>query len=117
MATARGCLRRVATSVVVIVVLLVAGVALLSAFEPRLIFFPSRGDVARPEELGVPFEEVLLPSSGGVTVQGYAFTPPGEARAWLLVSHGNGGNVSSELHLARLLVERRFAVLLYDYRG
>lgn len=112
-------LRRVAAVLSILVALVAAAIVGLTFLEPRLIFHPSRGHSASPEELGLAFEELLLPSADGVTVHGYHFVPAGgaQARAHLLYSHGNAGNVSTGFYLAQQLVERGFGVLMYDYRG
>jgi uncharacterized protein len=112
-------LRRVAIAISVLVAIAAVAVVALTMLEPRLIFHPSRGHEASPEDLGLTFEELLLSSSDGVTVHGYHFVPAAgeQARAHLLYSHGNAGNVSTAFYLAQQLVERGFGVLMYDYRG
>lgn len=108
-----------------LIVLAVLGLAcaLLSmvalALEERLIFFPDRQLTLTPDELGLDHEELSLETSDGQRIHGYFITPSEERepRAYLLFSHGNGGNVSGRLEIAGELVERGLAVLLYDYRG
>jgi fermentation-respiration switch protein FrsA (DUF1100 family) len=90
---------------------------LIVFFETRLIYFPSRAHDATPEGLGLAAEDVLLTTDDGLRIHGW-FLPVPEARVTVLLSHGNGGNISHRLDRALLLQSRlRASVLLYDYRG
>lgn len=119
MAALRRHLKRLLSYVIVLVLLAVIVVVGLMVFESRLIFFPTRGHTATPEDFELEAEELALSSTDNVTVHGFYVTPVSqdEPRAHILLSHGNGGNLSGRLWLAKQLAQRRLAVLLYDYRG
>ncbi|MFW5739603.1 MAG: alpha/beta hydrolase [Myxococcota bacterium] len=97
--------------------LLLASVLLLMFFETSFIYFPSPDVFDSPADYGLLYEDVHTEASDGVELHGWLMKPVGEPRAWLLFSHGNAGNVSGRPEIARPLVERGMAVLLYDYRG
>jgi fermentation-respiration switch protein FrsA (DUF1100 family) len=91
--------------------------ALLLIFETRLLFFPSRAHEITPGQVGLTFEDVTLTTEDGVRLHAW-FLPVPSSRWTVLVSHGNGGNISHRLDRALLLQARLGAsVLLYDYRG
>jgi hypothetical protein len=100
-----------------IAVLLVVAGGLIVLFETRLIYFPSRAHDATPAGLGLRSEEVWLRAEDGVRLHAW-FLPVPDARLTVLLSHGNGGNISHRLDRA-LLVQSRLgaSVFLYDYRG
>ncbi|MBM4406144.1 MAG: alpha/beta hydrolase [Chloroflexi bacterium] len=82
----------------------------------KMIFRPTRRLEQRPDALGLRHEEVCLPVPGGPILHGWYF--PGMARVKILWLHGNSGNMSHRLDLARLLLDRVGANLfLFDYRG
>ncbi len=108
--------RRVAVAVVLLVVGLVP-IGLLMLLETGFIYFPSPDLVDTPADHGLDFEDVTVRASDGVRLHGWLMKPESEPRAWLLYSHGNAGNVSGRPEVARPLVKRGLAVLLYDYRG
>ena len=90
---------------------------LLLLFETRFIYFPSRAHDATPKALGLSFENVDLTAEDGVRLHGW-FLPVPNPRWTVLLSHGNGGNISHRLDRALLLQARLGAsVFLYDYRG
>ena len=91
--------------------------ALLLLFETRFIYFPSRAHEVTPKSLGLAFEDLTLTADDGVRLHAW-YLPVPNPRWTVLVSHGNGGNVSHRLDRALLLQARLGAsVLLYDYRG
>jgi hypothetical protein len=96
---------------------LVAPLILLMFMEAGFIYFPSREIVDSPADYGLAFEDLTCTTSDGVRVHGWLMKPEGKPDAWLLFSHGNGGNISGRPQIARPLVQRNLAVLLYDYRG
>ena len=99
------------------VLLLVLAMGIAVMIEDRFIYYPTAEFVATPDQFQMIYEELDLPTADGGRIHGWYITPPQEPRAYLLLSHGNGGNISSRLWLADELVERGSAVLAYDYRG
>lgn len=85
-------------------------------FIDRMIFLPSSGVDIRPEEMGVPVEEVFLDTEDGVRIHAF-FLPAQQASRALLFLHGNAGNASHRLPNAVELQRLRTDVLLLDYRG
>lgn len=89
-------------------------------FERAQVYQPSRSWAATGDALGGPFEEVWLRTRDGVELSAWYFparsTGPFRDLA-VVISHGNGGNISHRLPLYRLLLDLGVQVLAYDYRG
>ena len=108
----------IATLALVVVVPVYGGFyALLIGFQESLIFAPSTEVPRDPGDLGMPFEEFGLDVDGSTTF-GW-FIPSGESLGqWtVLFSHGNGGNVASQMDHLGILRELGFNVAVYDYGG
>ena len=96
--------------------------ALLWFFESHLIYFPGgqRTLIAPPARLGIPVERVEIPTEDGVTL--VAWVMPAGANStglWLLICHGNAGNLSEfdrPVHYAGLR-SLGLSLLAFDYRG
>jgi fermentation-respiration switch protein FrsA (DUF1100 family) len=89
-------------------------------FEHSQIYHPDRVLDGNPTELRRPFEEVRFRAKDAVELSGWFF--PADARSArahlvVLVCHGNAGNISHRLDLARNLLDTGVAVFLFDYRG
>jgi len=83
-----------------------------------LLYFPLRALEGSPREAGLDFEELRFETSDGQRLHGWwirARRRP--ALAHVLLFHGNAGNISHRLGMARLLVDAGFDLLLFDYRG
>ena len=96
---------------------------LLRLAEPRLIYFPGqqRHLLPPPAWLGLSPERVEIPTDDSITVVGWAMpaAPESNGGLWLLICHGNAGNLSEfdrPVHYAGL---RRLglSLLAFDYRG
>ena len=106
------------------VVVIYAGLlVLLRLAESRLIYFPGqqRHLLAPPARLGLSPERVEFSTDDGVTLVGWviAAAPGSSGGLWLLMCHGNAGNLSEfdrPVHYAGL---RRLglSLLAFDYRG
>ena len=89
--------------------------------EKRFVFFPESEIVNTPEQAGVPYEDVYLKSSDGLTLHGWFLPAPAPAtrrtQTWLWF-HGNGGNLGTRVgqleRAHRLLGVHQF---IFDYRG
>ena len=96
--------------------------ALLRLFESHLIYFPGqqRSLIAPPARLGLPIERVEIPTEDGVKLVGWVIPSGADSSGlWLLVCHGNAGNLSEfdrPLHYAGLR-QLGLSLLAFDYRG
>lgn len=95
--------------------LLVVFVYLTQASMLYLPNLPGRELDATPEAIGLPFEDVTLEASDGVSIHGWFV--PGESERVLLYFHGNAGNISHRLYSIREWRELGLSVFIIDYRG
>ena len=90
--------------------------------ESRLIYFPGSGRtlLAPPAHLDLPVQRVAIRTEDGLTLGSWAIpSGPGSTGYWLIICHGNAGNLSEfdrPVHYAGL---RRLglSLLAFDYRG
>lgn len=87
--------------------------------QESLLFFPSHELVSTPKALGLDFTDLDVKVKAGVNLSGWKIPPPPSAikPIWVLHCHGNGGNISHRLEVARVLHDLGFGVVLFDYRG
>lgn len=89
-------------------------------FEQRNTYHPTPGWIVTPTALGFPVETVRFRTTDAVELSAW-YMPAPAAGAFrdcvVLVSHGNGGNISHRLSLYDLLHRLGAHVLAYDYRG
>jgi fermentation-respiration switch protein FrsA (DUF1100 family) len=108
--------------VVLVVVLYVALLLLLRLNESRLIYFPGsqRSLLAPPGSLNLPVERVTFPTEDGLTLASWVIPAGRDSTGlWLLICHGNAGNLSEfgrPAHYAGLR-ELGLHLLAFDYRG
>ena len=100
----------------------VALLLLLRLNESRLIYFPGseRSLLAPPSALNLPVERVTFPTEDGLTLASWVI-PAGQDSTglWLLICHGNAGNLSEfgrPVHYAGLR-QLGLHLLAFDYRG
>ena len=92
--------------------------ALVWAFQRRLIYLPSTAAVPPASQLLPDARDVVLSTSDGLRLGGWFLPAEGPDRQMtVLVANGNAGDRSLRAPLARALVQRGLAVLLFDYRG
>ena len=95
------------------------GVALLVyIFQSRLIFYPGieREIVATPSQIGLPYEDIHLQTSDGVSLHGW-YIPAPQPRGTVLFLHGNAGNISHRLESVQMFHRLGYSTLIFDYRG
>lgn len=95
---------------------------LLRLFEPRLIYFPGpqHNLIPPPASLALPIERVEIPTDDGITLVAWEIpAASGPAGYWLLICHGNAGNISEFDRPAHYAGLRRLGLnlLAFDYRG
>lgn len=91
-------------------------ILLLMIFEESLIFFPSKYPDGIWNPPGLTFEDAWFDSADGTKLHGW-FMPHDQPRAYVLFTHGNGGNLSHRFDLFQALHRLGVAVLAFDYRG
>jgi uncharacterized protein len=86
------------------------------SMEGRFIYYPSRALVADPSQVRLSYRDVTFTAADGVRLHGWLIT--GRTPTTLLYSHGNAGNISDRVTIARMLVDALgVGVFMYDYRG
>lgn len=88
---------------------------LVRVIEPRLAFFPARGE-SIPADLGIRIEPATLDTQDGEHLRAWAL-PHANPRALVVYFHGNGGNLSGWLPILAGIHRHGFAVAAIDYRG
>src|SRR5215207_8510833 len=99
---------------VVLILVLVTG--LVSAIEPKLVFFPSAGEDRTPASVGIRYETVHLETSDGERLVAWQLEPDLPI-ADVVYFHGNGGNLSVWLPILATLHGLNLRVFAVDYRG
>jgi uncharacterized protein len=108
------------TSLLIILVgAYVALLVLLRLSEPRLLYFPGpRGALLAPPG-DLPVERAELRTGDGVRLVSWIIRASDPEGAWLLICHGNGGNISDAgrpWHYAGLRAAG-LNLFAFDYRG
>jgi uncharacterized protein len=88
----------------------------LAEIESSLLFYPDKVLEATPRKINLAFDDVLLLTADKVKLHAW-WVPRENARATLILSHGNAGNISHRLAKLRIFHDLGLNVLLYDYRG
>lgn len=85
-------------------------------FEKSALFFPSKILQGTPKSLQIDYEEVMITPSDKKELHGW-YVPAEKPKAFVVVFHGNAGNISHRLHLVRFFHSLNCHLLLFDYRG
>jgi pimeloyl-ACP methyl ester carboxylesterase len=88
----------------------------IGSVEPRMVFFPSKGEDATPATLGLRYQRLTLDTSDGERIAAWQLEPE-RPRADIVYFHGNGGNLSLWLPVLAVLHRHDYRVLAVDYRG
>jgi uncharacterized protein len=101
--------------VVTVVVLIVMKLA-VSWLEPKMVFFPFRGEDDTPASMGIRYTALKLRTADGVQIAAWQLEP-NAPKADIVYFHGNGGNLSMWLPVFATLHSFGYRVLAVDYRG
>lgn len=95
-----------------------------AARQDRLFFRPRPGLAARPDAAGLPWQDVAIGASGGVTLACWWLPGPAETGAerpggpfTLLYLHGASASLGDRLDALRFWHDLGFDILAVDYRG
>lgn len=95
----------------------------LVANEARLVFQPDayggRVQIPVADSLGLDLRPIRIASSGGVELAAWVIRAADSAGPWLLLCHGNAGNITlfKRQRYYRDLARAGFNLLAFDYRG
>ncbi len=106
--------------ITVIAVAYAAMLGLVLLFQPRLIYFPMKGNYSlTPQARGLAFEAVTLNTDDSERLAAWWIPAPksAPARGTVLLLHGNAGNISHRIDYARMFFGLGCNTLLVDYRG
>lgn len=84
-----------------------------------LLFHPMKYPLGRYVNTavhGIKPNDVYFESTSGSKLHGFIYKVPGAKRI-VLISHGNGGNMSLRAHLAFMFLREGTSVFAYDYAG
>ncbi len=111
-------MRRIAVQALLLIFLaLVALSVWVRATERRNIYFPARAMVETPQQFGLNYQEIWLPTPDGVKLNGWFMPSAHPAGITVLLLHGNAGNISHRLEKYAVLLGLGADVLAIDYRG
>jgi fermentation-respiration switch protein FrsA (DUF1100 family) len=102
-----------------LIAVIVGGLVLkgiVSALEPKLVFFPYKGENDSPASFGVPYQTIRIDTADGERLVAWQLEPARPV-ADVVYFHGNGGNLSVWLPILASLARLQLRVLAIDYRG
>jgi fermentation-respiration switch protein FrsA (DUF1100 family) len=124
----------VATSLAILIAVVVLAIIVLSAvawrWSTELIKSPEPDPLTSPEEYGLPFTEVLFPSSDGLGLHGW-FLPAERvtdfsledydwatgSKGTIVLGHGRFGSKDADLKYVPWLREAQYNCFMFDFRG
>jgi hypothetical protein len=85
----------------------------------RYFYFPTHDQPATPAKWNFIYEDVDFKSKDGTNLHGWFLPAIGkaDARGTVVFSHGNAGSIGHHIGFVMWLVEARYNVFMYDYRG
>ena len=95
------------------------GLALwLYVFQSHQVFYPEIGReiIATPTQIGLPYEDIHLKTSDGISLHAWYIAAP-QPRGTVLFLHGNAGNISHRLDSMQMFHRLGYSTLIFDYRG
>lgn len=102
--------------IVLVAVLLLVAIWGARWLEPRLAFFPYRGEDVTPAAFGLAFTSYTIDTADGERLRLWHLPHPAP-RAQVVYFHGNGGNLSLWTEVLAGLRQQDFDVVAVDYRG
>lgn len=116
-------------SIVIVFAVVVVGLVAWR-WSTELIKSPEPDELSRPDEYGLPFTEVLFPSTDGLTLHGWFIPAEGVAafsledddwatasKGTVVFGHGRFGSKDPDLKYAPLFREAGYNCFLFDFRG
>ena len=102
--------------IVFIIVVLVLPFLFIRYLEKKTLYYPEQTIEATPKDITLNYEEVAIVTKDSIQISGW-FIPSANARATIIFSHGNAGNISHRLEKIMAFNKLNLNVLIFDYRG
>ena len=99
-----------------IVIFIALSIIFYTKIKNFFVFFPQTSFDITPDDLHLNYKEVCFYSQYKEKLHGW-FSPTNMNESFIMISHGNAGNISHRLHNIRILLERGIQVFIFDYRG
>jgi hypothetical protein len=99
-----------------LVLAIVALAVIVRWIEPRIAFFPFRGESETPRDFAVAFDALTIDTQDGERLRAWVMRAP-DPRARVVYFHGNGGNLSNWAPILAGIVRHGYSVFAVDYRG
>ena len=112
----RGLRHVMVTFLVSIVAACALMLVLVRLMEPKLAFFPTRGECETPRQFGLSFESLTIDTADGEHLRAWLMRAP-SPRANVVYFHGNGGNLSNWTPILAGIVRHGYSLFAFDYRG
>lgn len=84
--------------------------------ERHSIFYPMKGVVGTPEDVGLAYEDVNFEAWDGTRLNGW-FVPGEKAGLTFIFCHGNAGNIGHRLEKLKIMHGLGVNIFIFDYRG
>ena len=84
--------------------------------ERKIIYFPSKTIEFEPSDAGLAYEDVFFKAEDGTELHGWFVQVP-DAYATVLYFHGNAGNISHRVEIAKMFNDKKMNFFIIDYRG
>lgn len=78
---------------------------------------PVREYAVKPDEFGIDYEVIDIPTSDGLSLKGWLYKPRGQSSKAIILSHSGEGNMADLIEIASNFVTLGYYVITYDYRG
>ncbi|MEO5675182.1 MAG: alpha/beta hydrolase [Chitinophagales bacterium] len=78
---------------------------------------PSREYSVVPSDYGLNYKEVSIPSTDGLKLNAWIFSPASPQKKYVIISDDGNGNMGDNLEVVGQFLSLGYIVITYDYRG
>lgn len=95
--------------------LLIVGLAYFN--QHSLVYHPDRQIVQTPDEIGLNYEDLYIPTSNSRTLNAWLVRADHQTEKTVLFCHGNAGNIYGRLETIALFNNLGVNIIVFDYQG
>lgn len=108
------------TTILIVLVLMLALATLrVAASQSKYVYFPDRTVSSTPAEVGLGFEDLMLKTEDGETINAWFVPAPSSTSnaVTILFCHGNAGDIGDRIESLQTFNKLGFNTLIFDYHG